>query len=203
MINFARQLIAAPIRLLLLICRFLPIFNKLVLVEILWFLSQQAEDGSALVALTASAKGIQAADEKAEKILQQTGDARIAETIAWLQVNINRDLNAASQWIQRASREGFKNTEMLGRVELFLSRYVDEYDTQEVVERILSRNDLPMQFTRDALLWKGQLLLEQTRWEQAKEIAARMLSIEENKFARKLLAFAEQNRNDLIFQEND
>ena len=69
-------------------------------------------------------------------------------------------------------------------MELFLAEHLEDYDYPDVIEKILRRNDLPGQITRDALLGKAKLLLKTQQWDQAEVIADRILSIEENPNAR-------------------
>jgi len=198
MIAFIRQLISVPLRVLVWLCGFLPIFDRLKLVEVIWFLTRQAPDAAAVISLTASSKGIEAANQRAEKIFDQLPDGLIASTIGWLQVQNNHNLQSASNWLQR-SRQGCQNPELTWHLELMLSANMPEYNPNEVADRILARNDLPMQFSRDALLIKGQILLKQQQWTQARAVAKKILNVENNTYAQKLLEFAEQNRDAEIF----
>ena len=202
-VNFSRQLIAVPVRLLVWICGFVPIFDRLRLVKILWFLGREVEDGSAVIGLAAAQEGMDSARHEAERIFAQCNEAHITATIAWLEVQHDNDYSAAHDWVQKAKQADCANEQMLLMMELVLSTRLAEYNQAQIVERILSRNDLPMQFTREALLCKGGLLVNQHRWNQARRIAERILSIEDNEHARKLAAFVDQNTHAGIGPEDE
>lgn len=183
MITFIRQLIAAPLRVLLWICGFVPVFDRLRLIEIIWALSDDPADAASVLTLTAPAKGMDAAHTRAEKMFTAHPDAQIAATIGWLRIQHARNLQAASQWLKRARQADCEDAPLLG-LELFLSEHLPEYNTEEITARILARNDLPMQTTRDALLAEGRRLLRQQQWTEAEAVADRILAVEENPQAR-------------------
>lgn len=183
MITFVRQLIAAPLRVLLWICGFVPLFDRLRLIEIIWALSRESSDVAGVLTLTAAGKGIEAADTRAQEIFSVYPYAQIALTMGWLQIQHARNLQAASQWLKRARQADCEDALLLG-LELFLSEHLAEYDTEEVAAHILARNDLPMQTTRDALLVEGRKFLKQQRWTEAEAVADRILAVGENPQAR-------------------
>jgi hypothetical protein len=165
------------------ICGFVPIFDRLKLVEIIWALGREPEDAAAVLGLTVSGKGIDAACARAQEMFAAHPDAQIAATMGWLQIQHNQNLPAASQWPKMARQADCEDTPLLG-LELFLSEHLAEYDTEEIVTRILARNDLPMQTTRDALLARANRFLKQQHWPEAQAIADRILAVEENPQAR-------------------
>ncbi|HIJ67324.1 MAG TPA: hypothetical protein HPP87_08165 [Planctomycetes bacterium] len=183
MINFVRQLIAAPLRVLLWICGFVPLFDRLRLMQLIWAISTDPADAAGVLTLTASAKGIAQAHNRAEKMFATHPDSQIAATMGWLQIHHARNLPEASRWLKKARQVDCDDSALLS-LELFLSEHLDEYDTQEVVERILARNDLPMSTTRDALLADGRRLLKEKRWTEAQAVADKILTVEENPQAR-------------------
>jgi hypothetical protein len=172
------------VRVLAWICGFVPIFNRLRLVEIIWALGREPGDAAAVLKLTAAGKGIEAGRARAEKMFAEYPYGQIVATMGWLEVQHTQDLLAARQWLENAGQVDCKDAHLLLGLELFLSEHLEEYDTQQVVERILSRNDLPMQTTRNALLVHGRGLLKQRRWSEAQVVADRILSVEENPQAR-------------------
>ncbi len=184
MINFVRQLIAAPLRILAWICGFVPIFDRLKLVEIIWALGREPADAAAVLSLTASGKGMDAARARAEEMFAEYPYAQIAATMGWLEIQHAQNLHAASGWLKHADQADCKDNHTLLGLELFLSEHLAEYDTEKIVARILARNDLPMQTTRDALLVDGRSLLKQQRWPEAQVLADRILVVEENPQAR-------------------
>lgn len=157
----------------------MPIFDRLRLVEIIWVLGREPVDAAAVLALTASDKGMDAARVKAEKMFAPYHCGDIAATMGWLEVYHAEDLDAAKAWLERGQQQGVKNPEKLLALELHLCHEYG-YETNGVVERILSRNDLPMQITRKALETKAYRLLAQDEWPEAEKIAQRMLSIEDS-----------------------
>lgn len=183
MINFVRQLIAAPLRVLLWICGFVPLFDRLRLIELIWALSREPSDIAGVLTLTAAGKGIETANTRAQELFSVYPYAQIALTMGWLQIQHARNLQAASQWLKRARQADCEDAPLLG-LELFLSEHLAEYNTEEVTARILARNDLPMQTTRDALLAEGRRFLKQQRWTEAEAVADRILAVEENPQAR-------------------
>ncbi len=183
MITFVRQLIAAPLRVLLWICGFVPVFDRLRLIEIIRALSRDPSDIAGVLTLTAAGKGIETANARAQELYSVYPYAQIAATMGWLQIQHARNLQAANQWLKRARQADCEDASLLG-LELFLSEHLAEYDTEEVVTHILARNDLPMQTTRDALLTDGRRLLKQQRWTEAEAVADRILAVEENPQAR-------------------
>ena len=183
MITFIRQLIAAPLRVLLWICGFVPVFDRLRLTELIWALSTDPADAAGVLTLTAAAKGMYDAHTRAEKMFTTHPDAQIAATMGWLQIQHAQNLPVASQWLKRARQADCEDVPLLG-LELFLSEHLTEYDTEEVAGRILARNDLPMQTTRDALLVDGRRFLKQQQWTEAQAVADRILAVEENPQAR-------------------
>jgi hypothetical protein len=169
---------------LLWICGFVPVFDRLRLIEIIWTLSREPSDAAGVLTLTAAGKGIEAANTRAQELFSVYPYAQIALTMGWLQIQHARNLEAANEWLKYAVGAGCEDAPSLLSLELFLSEHLEEYDTPEVVGRILARNDLPMQITRDALLAEGCRFLKQQRWAEAEAVADSILAIEENSQAR-------------------
>jgi len=184
MVTFIREIIAAPVRAAAWANRFLRLFDPLKLAEALWLLTGQAADGAGVVILTARGKGIEAARQRAEAIFARRPDEQIAAAVGWVEASEGRNLTGAMEWIRRSRAAGCEDGAALLQLELSLSEHVDGYDYPALVERILSRNDLPGHITRDALLAKAHLLLAERRWDEARAIAERILTIEEHVMAR-------------------
>jgi hypothetical protein len=180
MIGFFRQLLAAPLRLLLWLLGFVPVIDRRIVSELIWRISGDPADGNSVVVLTAQKKGIIAARQKADAILNKTQDALIATTMGFVEIHLCNDISAANGWIYKAKEQQCKNTELLLRLKLLLSDVVEEYNTTEIVDEILSRNDLPMDYTRTALIVRIERFLGSRLWDEADEVLDRMLCIEEN-----------------------
>ncbi len=184
MITFIRHLIAAPVRLLAWANSFLHVFDQARLAEALWFLTGDAADGANVIVLTARSKGLDAGRQRAEAIFARRPDEQVAAAIGWVEASEGGDLTAAAQWIERCRQAGCEDGPALLQLELSLSEHLEGYDYPELIERILSRNDLPGNITRDALVGKAKLLLRDRQWDRAREIAERILVIEEHAIAR-------------------
>ena len=184
MIMFARQLIAVPLRLIGWANAHLQVFNRLKLAEIIWLLAREPADGANVITLTAATRDMDAARQKAEDIFSQMPHEQIAAAIGWLEIGQERDLSAGRRWVDRLRVEGGQDGHSILQLEMFLAEHLDDYDQVDVIERVLSRNDLPGVITRDALLGKSRMLLKEKRWEEAEAITDRILSIEENGTAR-------------------
>lgn len=146
----------------------------------IWCISGDASDGNNVVVLTAQKKGIIAARQKAEVILDKTRDSLIAATMGFVEIHFCNDINAADGWIHKAKELECKNPELLLRLELLLSDVIEEYDTEQIIDETLSRNDLPMDYTRTALIVRVERFLGGRLWDEADEILDKMLCIEEN-----------------------
>ncbi|MBN1456232.1 MAG: hypothetical protein JW912_00085, partial [Sedimentisphaerales bacterium] len=75
MINFIKNLIAAPFRIVFWLCGFFPAVNRLTLARIIWNITGETIDGNNLIILTANYKGIGPARQVALKVLEETHDA--------------------------------------------------------------------------------------------------------------------------------
>ncbi len=184
MITFIRHLIAAPVRLLAWANSFLRVFDPLKAAEVIWFLTGEAADGASVIVLAARGKGLDAARQRAEAIFARRPDEQVAAAIGWMEASEGHNLTAAAQWIERCRQAGCEDGPSLLQLELSLSEHLEGYDYPELIERILSRNDLPGNITRDALLGKAKLLLKERHWDEAEAIADRILKVEENGTAR-------------------
>lgn len=180
MIHFLRHLIAAPVRLLLWLCGFLPVIDRLKLAQIIWTLTADADDGCNVIILTANKKGLQAAREKATEVLEKTHDASAALSIGMVEAHGCFDPEAAYGWIQKARRLECKNLQKLLKLELLVSNDIAQVDLEQVIEQILSRNDLTGDYSRAALAAKAGLSLNNGDWKQAEQIADKVLAIEES-----------------------
>ena len=162
---------------------FLHVFDPLKAAEVIWFLTAEAADGASVIVLAARGRGLDSARQRAEAIFARRCDEQVAAAIGWMEALEARDLAAAAQWIERCRQAGCEDGPALLQLELSLSEHLEGYDYPELIERILSRNDLPGNITRDALLGKAKLLLRARQWDRAQEIAERILAIEDHAIA--------------------
>jgi len=205
MITFIRHLIAAPVRLLAWANSFLHVFDPLKAAEVIWFLTRDADDGAWLVACVAKSKGLVAARERAESILTACRSAKIASVMGWLEKQENPDCIAAECWVRKAKALDCKDAEILLLLELSFAGILEDYGKEETIERMLSRNDLPMNYTSQALCAKAGLLAGYGQWDDAEAIADRVLCIEEQPAARfiKWVACSERGNETLARKHLD
>ncbi|MCK5565138.1 MAG: hypothetical protein KAJ07_07810 [Planctomycetes bacterium] len=179
MIHFLRHLTAAPVRLLLWLTGFLPVINRLILAQIIWTLTADVDDGCNVIILTANKKGLQPAREKAMEVLEKTHDASAAVSIGMVEAHGCFDPEAAYGWIQKARQLECKNLQKLLKLELLISNDITAVDLEQVIEQILSRNDLTGEYSQAALCAKAALCLMNRDWNSADALADRVLVIEE------------------------
>jgi len=178
------KLIAVLIRLIADVVDFLKIADPTSLRSITWKFSNDPEDGAKLLILVCRKRGIVRAREMAEEMIAQANDSLLAATMSWLEIQFGQGVEALKKWIEQAKKIQAKRQELLLSLELYLSERSLEYDAAEIIEAILARNDLPMDFSRHALLEKAKLFLQAHQWDRASQLADRILDLEELPFAR-------------------
>jgi len=184
MINFIKNLIAAPFRIIFWLCGFFHAVKRLTLARIIWNITGEPADGCNLIILTANSKGMDSARKVAQKVLEETLDASAALMMGQLELHARYDARAAFEWIKKAKQMDCKNPESLLKLELMIGHAIDQIDTKQVIEQILSRNDLPGDYTKEALTARAEIFLKDKKWDDAEKIADRILLIEEDPYAR-------------------
>jgi hypothetical protein len=184
MARFFGRLVAVPIRLLASVASLVRVFDPTSLWSACWKLSRDARDGGKLLVLMARKHGVASIRERAEEMLEEARDCRLAVTMGFIEFGYREDIELVDRWVRLAKEDGYKNPEFLLQLELVLSDFFDEYDREAVVEEILGRNDLPAQVTLGALVSKANGFLEKGLWFEAEGIAERILSIQEQPDAR-------------------
>jgi len=199
MINFIKTLIAAPFRIIFWLCGFFPAVKRLILARIVWNITADPADGCNLIILTANSQGMEFARKLTQKVLEETLDASAAAVMGRLEFYACDDAHAAFEWIKKAKQMNCKNMEVLLKLELTIGRVIDQIDTEKVLEQILSRNDLPSDYTKEALMVWIEFFLRNKKWDDAEKIADRILSIEELPYARmaKWVVTTAKGNNDL------
>ena len=160
------------------------VFDPLVLWSASWRLSHNPEDGSKFLAGFCAKEGIAATREMAEEMLVKANDSLIAGTMGWIEIQAGEGYEASKKWVEEAKELQTARPELLLGLELYLSDKLRDYDKADVIKRILARDDLPMDFSRAALLGKAGMLLESHQLGQAEELAEKILAVEEQPFAR-------------------
>jgi tetratricopeptide (TPR) repeat protein len=183
MTNPLFSLIAALLRLIARGVAMLRLFNPRPLLWTAWQLAHDSQDAVGIISLTAGEFGMRTAAELAQQMFAQVPDCQIYTTLAWIEIAEHNNLEAARDWLKAADEQGTLNRHLLYALKLYLSDYFESYNKAAVIEEMLGRNDLPGEYTRDALLGKAAILLKQGRWAEAEQIAERILKIENNPHA--------------------
>jgi hypothetical protein len=164
-------------------------FDPLFLWSVVWKLSGEARDGSQVLLHISNKNGIESTRFQAEKMLERCKSAELAATMGWIELqrgsgDLGTRYSLAKRWVEKAKQGGFENLQMLLYLELVLSGRDDSYDNEMMIEQVLGRDDLPMEFTRAGLVVKMWNLVENGEFGEAEKIADRILSIEENAYGR-------------------
>ncbi|MHC4292375.1 MAG: hypothetical protein ACYSU8_11235 [Planctomycetota bacterium] len=178
MIAFFRQLCAAPFKILLFLLRFFH-QNNTALIRLIWHIGGEIDYANMLISSLAQ-KDIVAAREEARALLEKTHDGQIASTMAIFELYAARNAIAACQWIKDAEALECNRSESLLLAKLCLGDRTEDYDAEQTAMEIISRNDLPMNYTSQACLELVEGHIKHQRWEQAEKILNRILSIEAN-----------------------
>lgn len=173
------RFVAVPIRALAELLGIVELLDVLPLWSGCWRLSGTPEDAEKVLGLLYNKHGIERARCFAEEAIRRSKDSRLASAMGFLEIRSLLDYEAATRWLERAKQENCKNQEMLLLLELF-TKLSEDQGSETVIEEILSRNDLPTEFTRQALSNKAWQLAEKRQWCEAEKIADIILSVEED-----------------------
>jgi hypothetical protein len=175
----------------------LRLFNPRPLLWAAWQLAHDSQDAVGVISLTAGQFGMSAASELAERMFACVPDCQIYTTLAWIEIAQNGNLSAGERWLKIADGQGVLNRHLLYAVKLYLSDHGQSYNKAAIIEEMLGRNDLPGEYTRDAMLGKAAILLKQKNWTAAEQIANHLLKIEDNPHALwvKWVVAAANNKN--------
>jgi hypothetical protein len=195
MLKFIKKLLAIPVRLLARLLGTGNFFNTAALWSAVFNLTASGEDGTSLLYAIYLRNGLDETRTAARNIITASQSARPAVIIASLEFR-EGNLSEANQWVKLAADSNAKDLEQLLVIKLYLSEFFSEYDKKIIVEEILSKNYLPMEVTRLALIEKAFLALEEKDWPVAGKIADRILEVEEH-FAARIVkaAVAMVNKN--------
>jgi hypothetical protein len=178
MISFLRELAALPLMLLFWACHFLRLPAKTNFAALVWKVGRDPQWANTWIMLVCQQEGINAARRLAEQLLDQHKDARIAHYIGTIELMFQKDPAAADRWIRVAELAGCRNQEELLYLKLLLAGHIHSYNADRIIEEILARNDMPMDYSRAARLAQVQMWLGRGQWQKADEILDAMLKIE-------------------------
>jgi hypothetical protein len=195
MLEFVKKIIAVPLKVLARILGFGGFFDTAFLWSCVFKLTASPEDGTNLLYMVYMKHGLDDARIVAQDIISISKSAQPAVIIASLEFR-EGNIDQARQWVQLADYNNSKDTNQLLVIKLYLSEFFAEYDKKSIIEDILSKNYLPMEVTRLALVEKAFASLEEQNWKQAEQIADRILAVEEQFVARIIkAALALLNKN--------
>jgi hypothetical protein len=195
MLKFVKKLLAVPVRVLARLLGIGNFFDTTALWSIVFKLTAGAEDGTSLLYTIYQKYGLDEARIAAQKIISASQSAKPIVIIASLEFR-EGNINETDRWVRLAAESNAKDADQLLVIKLYLSEFFSEYDKKSIIEEILSKNYLPMEVTRLALIEKSFLALEEKDWPLAGKIADRILSVEEH-FAARIVkaAIAMVNKN--------
>jgi hypothetical protein len=183
MIHFLFSVLAMPVRLVAHGAAMWRLFNPRPLLWMAWQLGHDSQDAVGVISLTAGQFGMSAASELAGRMFARVPDCQIYTTLAWVEIAQNNNLSAAERWLKIADGQGVLNRHLLYAVKLYLSDHGQSYNKAAIIEEMLRRNDLPGEYTRDAMLGKAAILLKQKKWAEAEQLANHILKVEDNPHA--------------------
>jgi hypothetical protein len=176
--RLVRQILTAPLKLVLFVCAFFPGVNQLTLIGMVWKIGREPEYALRYIGLAGAKKGIEAAREAADAIFKECPTDQVAGIMGTLELE-QYNLIRAKDWLEKGKQCPEEHPEFLLQLELDLSDHLYEYDAQAVITKILSRSDLPMNCSRMALVTQAEMFLRTGKWDEADTILERIFSIEE------------------------
>ncbi len=184
-----------PLRLLFLVCRFLPVVDQYVLAKWTWKIGRGIGDGGNYVIKTVEKFGLQAGRDLAHEILKETRSAVIVCAITWREKE-EKNYDAVKEWIDLAEEMGCEECYHLLPVKLGMSHIIAEYDHDEIVEEILACDCLPMEYTYQALVNKAFLLYKDKQYQEVEKIVDHVLRIKNDQVCENLKAVIFLLRNE-------
>jgi len=202
MIKIIRELVCLPLRLLLLVCRFVPIIDEYTLVKWIWQVGRRVEDGCRLIYMSVQKDGLESGREIAHRLLKETRSAQIVGVIGGLEGQYNSGrIIAVKDWIDLSEELNCKDQHLLMMLKLLCSVVLEEYDREAIVDEMLACNYLPMDDSRSALVEKADILLNNKCWQQAEKIADHLLCVKEDAYARYVKWVVSLQRSDHVQSE--
>ncbi len=174
---FIRELIAVPLRIIIWLCSVVAIFDTVALSKLLFKLTNNIEDALSYLNLYITKNSLEAAREIAEKLLCDTRNSRVAMVMS-LAENDAHNFSESRSWILKAKEGNCSDQDFLLLPELMISISTNNIDYL-IVDEIISRNDLPMQFSTMAYCLKCSHLFFTGELEDAHTIATKILDIQD------------------------
>jgi hypothetical protein len=184
---FFRELIVLPITFILFLNQYLKVFKNLSLFKLRWKIGGRIDDACHYITLLAKEKGLREATSVAEQLLIQHKNATIASHMGFLIIQLHFDFNGALEWVKKAEYVDADNLQILLLLKLYVYSITEHPEREQIIEEILSRNDLPASYTLAALIEKAECAIEKGDWQIPEQAATYILSIMEYPIAHWLL----------------
>ncbi len=178
MVSLFRELAALPLKLLFWICHFLHIPRKAAMAALVWKVSGEIFWANTWILQAGQEQGMDTARELAGRLLERYKDARIALQMGMVEYKFLKNPAAAAEWIRKAEAMNCNFQEELLYLKLILSDHVPSYHTERIIDEILSRNDLSMEYSRAARFTQAELWMRRHEWQKADDLLSAMLHIE-------------------------
>ena len=102
MMRWLGQLVALPLKVLLILVSIVPVFDRLPLYKAIWALTRDPYYGRNLILLLAQKQNLNAARSFAEEAFAVCPDGSIAAMIGQLELDTGFNPERAAMWLQRA-----------------------------------------------------------------------------------------------------
>lgn len=178
MVSFFRELAALPLKLLFWICHFLHIPRKAAVAALVWKISREIFWVNTWILQVAQEQGIEKARDLAGRLLELHKDARIALQMGVMEYRFLKNPAAAVEWIRKAETMNCNFQEELLYLKLILADHVLSYHPERIIDEMLSRSDLSMEYSRAAWLVQAELWIRRREWQKADDLLSTMLHIE-------------------------
>jgi hypothetical protein len=178
MISFFRELAALPLKLAFWLCHFLRFPYKAALAALIWKVGGEIFWANTWIMQVCQNKGMNAARQLADHLMEHYKDARIAYQLGIMEYKYFKNPAAAAEWIRRAEAMNCTHQEELLYLKLLLSDHVPSYHAERIIDEILSRNDLSMEYSRAARLVRVEQWMRRREWQKADDLLNTMLHIE-------------------------
>lgn len=180
MIQFLRDLLAAPFRVLALLFGLFPFLNPIVFHRIVWRLSGDQETARELLIRTHKQQGLKAAELLADTLLADRPEALIVVIVGGLILRDTKDAVRVQALMRKARLLNCLNEPLLLWLEAVLCDCIQPDQNETIITAILSRNDLPMSYTQMALIRHAEFYLRSQDWDRAEAICDRIYYVDKS-----------------------
>jgi hypothetical protein len=178
MVSFFRELAALPLKLLFWTCHLLRIPHKTALAALIWKVGGEIFWANTWIMHVCQEQGMNAARQLADRLMERYKDARIALQMGTMEYRFFKNPAAAAEWIRKAEAANCAHQEELLYLKLGLADHVPSYHPERIIDEMLSRNDLSMEYSRAARIVQAEQWIRRREWQKADDLLSAMLHIE-------------------------